>query len=37
MDSSADLAAQILSNPDLSQKLLAELIPIVYKELKAAG
>ena len=31
MDSSADLSTQILNNPDIFQKLLAELIPIVYK------
>jgi type I restriction enzyme, R subunit len=34
MDSSADLSAQILNNPDLSQKLLVALVPIIYKELK---
>ena len=33
MDSSADLSTQILNNPDIFQKLLAELIPIVYKDL----
>jgi hypothetical protein len=37
MDSSDDLSTQILNNPDLSQKLLAELVPIIYKGLKAAG
>ncbi len=37
MDSSADLSAQILNNTELSQKLLGELVPIVYKGLKAAG
>ena len=37
MDSSADLSAQILNNHDLSQKLLDELVPIIYRELKAAG
>ena len=35
MDASEDLSAQILNNPDLSQKLLAELVPIIYKGLKA--
>ena len=35
MDSSADLSAQILNNPELSQKLLDELVPIIYKGLKA--
>jgi type I restriction enzyme, R subunit len=33
MDSSADLSTQILNNPDIFQKLLSELIPIVYKDL----
>ena len=37
MDSSADLSAQILNNPDLSQKLLDKLVPIVYKGLKGDG
>ena len=37
MDSSADLSAQILNNPELSQKLLGELVPIIYKGLKTAG
>jgi len=37
MDSSADLSAQILNSPDLSQKLLAELVPIIYKGLKATA
>jgi len=37
MDSSADLSTQILNNPDLSQKLLAELVPIIYKGLKATA
>jgi type I restriction enzyme R subunit len=37
MDSSADLSTQILGNPDIFQKLLAELIPIVYKDLAATG
>ena len=36
MDSSADLSAQILNNPELSQKLLGELVPLIYKELQAA-
>ena len=35
MDTSADLSAQILNNPELSQKLLDELVPIIYKGLKA--
>jgi type I restriction enzyme R subunit len=37
MESSTDLSTQILNNPDIFQKLLAELIPIVYKDLKATG
>jgi type I restriction enzyme, R subunit len=37
MDSSADLSAQILNNPELSQKLFGELVPLIYRELKAAG
>ena len=37
MDSSADLSAQILNNPELSQKLLDELVPIIYKGLNGTG
>ena len=37
MDSSGDLSAQILNNPELSQKLLGELVPLIYKQLKATG
>ena len=37
MDSSADLSAPIPEHPDLSQKLLAELVPIIYKGLKATA
>ena len=37
MDSSADLSAQILNNPELSQKLLGELVPLIYNELKATA
>jgi len=37
MESSADLSTQILNNPDIFQKLLAELIPIVYKDLAQTG
>lgn len=32
--SSEDLSTQIINNPDLSQKLLAELAPIIYGEMK---
>lgn len=34
MASSEDLSTQILNNPELSQKLLGELIPVVYAGLK---
>jgi type I restriction enzyme R subunit len=37
MDSSEDLSAQILNNPGLSQKLLAELLPIIYQGLKSTA
>jgi type I restriction enzyme R subunit len=37
MESSEDLSRQIINNPDLSQKLLAELVPIIYQGLKTAG
>jgi type I restriction enzyme R subunit len=37
MASSEDLSTQIINNPDLSQKLLAELVPIIYKGLKASA
>ena len=37
LDASEDLPAQILNNPDLSQKLLDELVPIIYKGLKATA
>jgi len=37
MDSSADLSAQILNNPELSQKLLGELVPLLYDKLKATA
>jgi type I restriction enzyme R subunit len=36
MDASEDLSAQILNNPELSQKLLGELVPLIYRGLKAA-
>ena len=35
MNSSSDLSEQILNNPDRSRRLLAELVPIIYKGLKA--
>jgi type I restriction enzyme R subunit len=37
LEASEDLSAQILNNSELSQKLLGELVPIIYKGLKAAG
>jgi type I restriction enzyme R subunit len=37
MASSEDLSTQIINNPDLSQKLLAELVPIIDQGLKDAS
>lgn len=37
MASSEDLSTQILNNPELSQKLLGQLIPIIYQGLKNTG
>jgi type I restriction enzyme R subunit len=37
MASSEDLSTQIINNADLSQKLLAELVPIIYKGLKESA
>ncbi len=37
MNSSEDLSAQILNNPELSQRLLGELVPLIYKTLKATA
>lgn len=37
MASSEDLSAQILNNPELSQKLLGELVPLIYKGLKTTA
>jgi type I restriction enzyme R subunit len=34
MASSEDLSTQILNNPELSQKLLGELVPIIYQGLQ---
>ena len=34
MDSSEDLSTQILNNSEISQKLLGELVPIIYRALK---
>ncbi len=32
-----DLSAQILNYPELSQKLLGEFVPIIYKGLQATA
>lgn len=37
MASSEDLSTQILNNPELSSKLLGELIPVVYEGLKPSA
>ena len=37
MASSEDLSTQLINNPDLSQTLLAELVPIIYEGLKATA
>jgi type I restriction enzyme R subunit len=37
MDSSADLSAQILNNSELSQKLLGELVPLIYSHLQVTA
>jgi len=31
------MSTQILNNPDIFQKLLNELVPIIYKELATAN
>ena len=31
MDSSEDLSTQILNNSEISQKLMGELVPIIYE------
>ncbi|KMO80937.1 hypothetical protein MCHUDSM44219_01987 [Mycolicibacterium chubuense] len=31
---SEDLSTQLVNNPDLFQRLLAELVPIIYRSLK---
>ncbi|MBQ7804727.1 DEAD/DEAH box helicase family protein [Rhodococcus sp. (in: high G+C Gram-positive bacteria)] len=36
MESSSDLSTQILNNKDLSQKLLGELLPSIYKRLNVS-
>lgn len=37
MESHSDLSTQILNNPELKQKLLGELVPLIFKELKATA
>jgi type I restriction enzyme R subunit len=37
MDSHSDLSTQILNNSEISQKLMGELVPIIYKALKATA
>lgn len=37
MNSNTDLSTQILNNPELSQKLLGELVPLIYGRLKATA
>jgi type I restriction enzyme, R subunit len=37
MESHSELSTQILNNTEISQKLMGELVPIIYKALKAAG
>jgi type I restriction enzyme, R subunit len=34
MESHNNLSTQILNNPDIFQKMLAELVPIIYNEMK---
>ncbi|HYO01549.1 MAG TPA: hypothetical protein VET27_06540 [Mycobacterium sp.] len=37
MASSGELSTQIINNPELAQKLLGELVPIIYKGLKSSA
>lgn len=37
MDASDDLSTQILNNSEISQKLMGELVPIIYKALQATA
>jgi type I restriction enzyme R subunit len=34
MESHTDLSTQILNNSEISQKLMGELVPIIYRALK---
>jgi type I restriction enzyme, R subunit len=37
MESHTDLSTQILNNPELKQRLLGELVPLIYDEMKKTG
>jgi type I restriction enzyme, R subunit len=37
MNSSEDLSAQILNNAELKEKLLGELVPLIYSRIKATA
>jgi type I restriction enzyme R subunit len=37
MESHSDLSARILNNPEISQKLMGELVPLIYRALKATA
>ena len=37
MDSSEDLSTQILNNSEISQKLMGELVPIIYEALTTSA
>ena len=36
MESHTDLSTQILNSPEIKQKLLGELVPIIYNSLKVS-
>ena len=37
MESNTDLSTQIINNSEISQKLMGELVPLIYKALQATG
>ena len=37
VDSSEDLSTQILNNSEISQKLMGELVPIIYEALTTSA
>lgn len=37
MESHTDLSTQILNNPELKEKLLGELVPLIYNRMKATA